>query len=522
MTTDLITSSQATWDEAPEEDKLAAVVAAAERRTGVVVPNKLRLQSLFRLAEQRGMFPHETFASFVKARNPGLMRHDHVKVIARELDRVERGEVLRLLIFLPPRYWKSETVSRLFAPYYLRKHPTHSVGLASYGADLAWELSEDAREHFRASGGSFKVDTAAKKRWATAEGGEMWASGVGGPILGRGYNLGIVDDPVDPEQAHSPTYHRRFRRWWPEKFLSRQEPGARIVFVMQRLGPDDPVDFLMRLEVGDGVPAAPQNWRVLALDEVKSSEPYGRWGGPMGLPPTCTLVDDWREEGEVLAPLRFDKAAVEVAHRSAGPFVAGAQRQQRPLRAAGDFWQAEWFDTYEELPGNAYNGGKDWDTAYSKEDANSASAWIETYRGPGAEGQFPIYVNDVDWRWLEFPGLVEWMRSLTGPHFVEAKATGKSLAQAVRPHGIAVKEVQVKGGKFERAAAVQPAAANKRIKVRREIRDKLLMGERQGLLRITAEQLIQEAGGLDVNDVFTQALTRHLGIGPGRPRARAY
>src|SRR5690606_15782725 len=106
---------------------------------------------------------------------------------------------------------------------------------------------------------------------------------------GRGYKLAIVDDPVDPEKAWSPTYQRRFREWWPAKFISRQEPDARIIVVMQRLGLDDPIDFLLRREVGDGTDCAPEHWHVLFLDEIKSDEPIGRWDGPMGLPPTCTL-----------------------------------------------------------------------------------------------------------------------------------------------------------------------------------------------------------------------------------------
>jgi phage terminase large subunit-like protein len=432
--------------------------------------------------------------------------------MVRVADRVALGEVTRLLVILAPRYFKSEVFSRLLPAYFLRQHPGLLCGLASYGADLAWDLSGDAKHNYEADGGALLRDTTAKKRWGTAEGGGMWAAGVGGPLLGFGYHLGVVDDPTDPEKAHSPVFQKRFREWWPAKLLSRQEPGARIIVVMQRLGLDDPVDFLFRREIGEDTDLAPEHWHVMLCDEVRSDEPLGRWGGPMGLPPTCTLEPDDRKLGEVLAPSRFTPEEVAKLQRAAGPLVASAQRQGRPMAATGDFWRKDWFRTYDELPEGAYNGGLDWDTAYTKTEANSASAFIESYRGPGGPEDFPIYVHDVDWDWREFPELVDWMHSKTGPHHVEQKASGKSSVQALRAQGVTAIEVPVKGDKFARASAVQRVASNRRVFVRKEVLHSLLYGERQGLLRVTAEQLQAEGEGLDVNDVFVQALTRHIGL----------
>jgi hypothetical protein len=461
---------------------------------------------------RRGFALPEPFHDFVARHNPSLLRYEHVPRLVDVADRVVRGEITRLLVILAPRYFKSETFSRLLPAYFLRQNPHLHAGLASYGAELAWSLSEEARNYFEGDGGELSDSTAAKKQWKTNRGGRMWAAGVGGPLLGFGYHLGIVDDPTDPEKAHSPTYQRRFREWWPAKFLSRMEPGARVVFVMQRLGLDDPVDFLFRREVGENTDKAPEHWHVLLADEIRSDEPLGRWNGPMGLPPTCTLEPDPRPLGAVLAPSRFNPEQVKALQTAAGTLVTSAQRQGRPMRPTGDFWRKDWFRTYDALPPDAYNGGKDWDTAYTAKDANSASAFIETYRGRGNKDQFPIYVNDIDWDWREFPQLVEWMKSKPGPHYVEQKASGKSAVQSLAAEGIAAKEVPVKGDKFARAAAVQSAVANRRVWVRKDVLHELLYGERQGLLRVTAEQLMDEGPDLDVNDVFVQAITRHLGL----------
>jgi hypothetical protein len=216
--------------------------------------------------------------------------------------------------------------------------------------------------------------------------------------------------------------------------------------------------------------------------------------------------------GEVLAPKRFSPEAVELMQRSAGPYVTSAQRQQRPTAPAGDFWRAEWFvNTYDTLPAEAFNGGWDWDLAYTEDERNSASCGVNSYRGPGPDDSFPIYVQDVDWDWLEFPELLPWMRAKGGPHYIEKKASGKSAAQTLRREGIQVAEVAVEGGKLARASSVQPVVSQGRIWVRRAIVRRLLHGERQGLLRVRAENLAQDQGDLDLNDTFVQLIQRHVG-----------
>jgi len=451
----------------------------------------------------------DSFYSFIGRHNPTLLDYEHIPLVVDVAQRVVDGLLGRVLILEPPRYFKSEVFSRLLPAYYLRKFPKNSVGLASYGAELAWALSDEARNYYQQDGGDLRREAYAKKHWRTLSGGEMWAAGVGGPILGFGYNVGIIDDPTDPEKAHSPTYQKRFENWFPAKWRSRQEPGAAIVLVMQRLGMEDPIDFLFRREVGEDTDCAPEHWHVVLLDEIRSDEPLGRWDGPMGLPSTCTLETDDREIGEALAPTRFSLPEVRMLQVAAGSYVSAAQRQQRPTMPAGDFWRLDWFETYKELPRDAYNGGKDWDTAYTRDEANSASAYIESYRGAGKDGKFRIYIHDVDWRWVEFPELVAWMWAQPGPHYVEQKATGKSAVQALRREHLAVSEVEVTGDKFARAAGVQPVISNKRVYIREEIAEKLLKGDRQGLLRVTAERLQGDEGGLDVNDAFVQAIMRH-------------
>jgi len=467
------------------------------------------------------------FTDFIARHNPTLLEHWHVRTMADVLQRVADGVLKRVLFMMPPRYWKTEVTSKLFPAYLLKELPTASIGLASHGAGLAWENSEEARSYYQRDDGALSRDTRAKRAWKTPNNGRLWATGVSGGFLGYGYHFGVVDDPRNPEQVDSYTYQQGFERWFPGKWLSRQEPGAAIVVVAQRLGVHDPFDFLLRREVGENTDLAPQHWHVVCFDEIRSMEPLGRWTGPQGLPPTCTLEPDPRAQGEVLAPGRFSAAEVKQMQTSAGPLVTAAQRQQRPGSAQGDFWRKEWFGVYDELPADVYNGGTDWDTAYTEDDRNAATAWLTSFRGPGAQEAFPVYVHDVDWEWLEFPEQVQRIRAKAGPHYVEDKATGKSNAQALRREGVHLYEVSVKGSKLTRATLVQGVVASRRVLVRRSVYQKLLHGERQGLLGITVERLVAGRPDLDVNDVFVQALARHYrpvarqsAKPPGRPKSR--
>jgi phage terminase large subunit-like protein len=183
----------------------------------------------------------------------------------------------------------------------------------------------------------------------------------------------------------------------------------------------------------------------------------------------------------------------------------------------GDFWKKEWFiTTYDELPAFVHNVGWDWDLAYTKDEANSASAGIKSGRGPGKRDEFIIYVDDVDWDWLEFPDLIPFMKEKDGPHYIEDKASGKSAKQSLQREGVMALTVAVKGDKLARASNVQPVVSNGRIAVRKAVLHQLLAGSRQGLLNVRTDDLVSGKGDLDLNDTFVQMITRHVGDGDRR------
>jgi predicted phage terminase large subunit-like protein len=100
---------------------------------------------------------------------------------------------------------------------------------------------------------------------------------------------------------------------------------------------------------------------------------------------------------------------------------------------------------------------------------------------------------------------MKWMVGLVGPHFVENKASGKSIIPALRQAGVPAKEVKVPNlDKVARSRLVSVHAQNGKVFIHKAIRDRLLNDGRQGLM------LFPKGSHNDVNDAFTQALNRHF------------
>lgn len=305
-----------------------------------------------------------TFREFVTRVNPRFRWYRHARRLARVLQRVADGELRRVMVFMPPRHGKSEEVSRLFSAYYLYRHPRRWVGLCSYGAELAFTLSRNARANYEAIGRTVSGAAGAVKHWETGQGGGMWAAGVGGPITGKGFHLGIVDDPVKNDQeAASPVIQERNREWWQSTFYTREEPDGAIVVLMTRWNENDLAGWLLSEERSDD--GEPERWHVVNMPAIYEGRPtqdaaehrlagddlrarltaaFGNTSPTLGeFPASVTLEPDWRKPGEALCPERRDLVALSRIRRVAGPYYWAALYQQRPGPREGTKFKRAWF-----------------------------------------------------------------------------------------------------------------------------------------------------------------------------------
>jgi len=283
-----------------------------------------------------------TFRAFIRRVQPRFRFYPHIEQLVALLQRVADGEIDRLMIFWPPRHGKSETVSRLFAAYYLLCHPNRWVGLNSYAAELAYTLSRSAREHYVNGGGLLRDDARAVRHWETQAGGGLWAAGVGGPITGKGMHLGVIDDPLkNAEEAASETIREKQKDWYRSTFYTRAEPGCAIVVIQTRWHQDDLSGWLLTEEGAED--GEPERWRIMSMPAIAEAE-------RPSFPSTCTVERDLRKPGQALCPERYAAQRLQRLQRRLGSYFWNALFQQRPAPRAGGFFQRGWFPVVQALP----------------------------------------------------------------------------------------------------------------------------------------------------------------------------
>ena len=295
--------------------------------------------------QQNGPQVQQAFRDFIVAAYPGYAFHTWAERLIALLQRVADGELNRLIVCCPPRLGKSLLVSKLFPAYWVSRYPTRFCAIASYSAELAYAHSREARHYYRAVGHPLSKDSTAVGNWLTPERGGCIAAGVRGPFTGKGYALGIIDDPYKgPEDANSAGQRQKLIEWFQSVWLTRAEPapvgpsrwgfaGAAQVVVLTRWHQDDLIGWLLEQESGD----APQQWQVLNLPAI--AEPLQL---QIKFPASCTIEPDWRQPGEPLCPERFPLVELEQIRIRAGSYWWNALYQQRPSPAEGLLFQRDW------------------------------------------------------------------------------------------------------------------------------------------------------------------------------------
>jgi hypothetical protein len=255
---------------------------------------------------------------------------DHLRLIDRAImDTIRRKSAPILVIEAPPRHGKSELISRYLPAWYLGTFPEKRVMLAAYGAAFARSWGRKARELLEEFGPDYfgiavRGDLHSASEWGLSghEGG-MVASGVGGPMTGRGADLLIIDDPLkNSDQSHSERIRESHWDWWQSTASTRIEPGGCTIVIATRWHEDDLSGRLIRA-ASDGEGEAVRELRLPALAE--EDDPLGR------------------PEGAALWPERWPAASLEVRRKSVSLGWWLAQYQQRPGRGDGVMWGDEYF-----------------------------------------------------------------------------------------------------------------------------------------------------------------------------------
>jgi predicted phage terminase large subunit-like protein len=243
-----------------------------------------------------------------------------VSALIGHLGALERREIRRLIVEMPPRSSKSTHVSRLFPSWWLGRHPTDGVIVASYGQELATEHGRAVRDLLTHPRYPFatrlRSDVKAAGRWQTDKGGGLITAGVGTGLTGFGGDLNVLDDPIKGrEEAESEIVREHTWSWYQDVFSTRWMRDSAVVVMGTRWHEDDPIGRILNTE-------GASDWTRLRIPYLAEQD------DPLG-----------RREGEAL-DVFGNVPLVEKGEISAYGF--SALYQQRPTPAGGGVFKAEW------------------------------------------------------------------------------------------------------------------------------------------------------------------------------------
>lgn len=247
------------------------------------------------------LLAREALACYAMALSPKFELAAHHRLIVDRLEAVERGDIRRLMIFMPPRQGKSLIGSQIFPAWYLGRHPDRSIIATSYGQELADDFGRQVRNLVsdpihRAIFPESRLgdDATSMRRFSTTAGGSYYAVGRGGSITGRGADLLLIEDPIkDASEARSEANRRTLYEWYTSVARTRLQPNAAIVLICTRWHEDDLSGRLLRESGG-------KDWYVLSLPAIAERD------------------ESFRRAGEALWREKFPLEALEETRREVG------------------------------------------------------------------------------------------------------------------------------------------------------------------------------------------------------------
>lgn len=184
------------------------------------------------------------------------------------LQKVEDGEITRLLGLLPPGSGKSLFTSVVFPTHFLGRFPKTSIIVASYGSDLPRKFGRKARSivrqpiYKRIFGTELSPDSQAVDEWSLTNGSDWLAQGILSGITGNRADGTIWDDLIKGrEQADSKVVRDKTWDAYMDDLMTRKKPRAFEIGITCMTGDTQVV-------MGNGVRRALRDIRI--GDEVLS------------------------------------------------------------------------------------------------------------------------------------------------------------------------------------------------------------------------------------------------------------
>ena len=423
----------------------------------------------------------------------------HIEYLCNELQEVmtrvfnREASLHDLVVNIPPGTSKTTIATVMLPAWSWINDPSVRSMTASYSAQLSADHSVKSRDIIKSDkfkrlfpGLNIRQDFDNKTHYKNNHNGERFATSLKGTATGFHAHVIIIDDPLNPKEASSEVERENANNFFRSTIPTRKIDKAvtPTILIMQRLHDEDPTGYFLE-----------QKKKGLKVKLICLPAEISKDVTPSILRKKYVngLLDCNRMTRDILDDFKI----------RLGSYGYAGQMMQTPSPSDGGIWKQAHFLTFDDDQINVEevtNIGSDWDLAYTEKQQNSASAFVTAglYNSK-------MYVFDVGFKWLEFPQLIKYMKVQRAPHYIEAKASGKSAKQTLTNQGIPAIEVNVDGGdKIARSQMSSPYVEAGMVCVHRRVIDKLLHDDSQGLLKFPNAKD-------DLNDAFVQAINRLLG-----------
>jgi predicted phage terminase large subunit-like protein len=355
---------------------------------------------------------------FVPAATPRFQRPQHLAPVAALLERT-RVEPVRAVVSAPPRMGKTEILQHGVA-WRLLDNPGLRVGYATYGQRFSEKRSAKIRAIHGRVGGPIDDDARSKSDWRTGvDDGGVWATSVGGAIVGEGFDLLLIDDPHKGRaEVESAIERDKVYAWFTDDAYTRLEPDASAIVFMARWHEDDLAGRLIR----DG-------WDHVVL-------------------PAIDL------DGGSLWPERWPVARLRAIEETLGPYSWESLYQGRPLPRGGALFRD--VACYDALP-STFRIGKGIDLSYSGKTRSDQSAAVVLFESGGV-----FYVVDVRTARVKVPEFMQVLaavdRTHPGPWHWYTSSTETGVAEiATASAGVHIVSERAGVDKYMRAQGIAAA-----------------------------------------------------------------
>lgn len=362
----------------------------------------------------------------------------HTKLICEKLKQIEEGTLKKLMIFLPPRHSKSQTISETYPSYICSKYPHKNMIIVSYSDDLAKKFGRKNKRKIEQYGKRiFNVelskDNASVHNFSIEGGsGEALFCGIGGSVTGKGAHILIIDDPVkNRKEALSETYRNFVFDEYESTLATRLAPGGATILIMTRWHEDD---LAGRILAKEG-----EEWEVINLPCIAEEN---------------DLLE--REEGEPLwAEFGFDLDWANEKRRVVGEPTWASLYQQRPTAQEGNIIKREWIQYYDNPP-NTFDEMLISVDASFKGNIENDFCVLQVWGKKSADKYLIHQIREK----LNFPNTVAALRNLVGMYpqattkLIEDKANGSAIIDYLKHEISGIVPITPKESKEARLSAV--------------------------------------------------------------------